>query len=81
MAINLETGEWFSMGEVMEGMTKDERRRYLTSTQAALTGALEAMENGRDPDIPAVNRVVTGDDAVDGIVDGILNSDTTPESS
>lgn len=29
MAINLETGEWFSMGDLMKGMTEEERKRYL----------------------------------------------------
>jgi hypothetical protein len=65
MAIDMETGEWFSMGALMEGMTPAERQRYLEDTHSALTGAIETLESGGTPDIKAVNRVVTGSKQID----------------
>jgi hypothetical protein len=60
MAINLQTGEWFSMGEAMKGMSEAERKRYLDTTLASLQGALNTIEHGGTPDLQSVNRIITG---------------------
>ncbi|HEY9775973.1 MAG TPA: hypothetical protein V6C81_19575 [Planktothrix sp.] len=65
MAIDMITGEWFSMGELMKGMTPEQQRSYLDATGKALNDSISKMEQGEAVDIAQVNRVITGRDVID----------------
>jgi hypothetical protein len=64
MAIDMITGEWFSLGKLVDAMPEEEREKFLNDGIAALTGAIDKMERGEDPDIESVNMQITGADMI-----------------